>query len=64
MKTLQEHTVSFSGLGLLEYSPEAYKNYILNPNNEETSYFNQGSALDCLITEGSDELAKKFAISM
>jgi hypothetical protein len=63
MKTLQEHTVSFSGLGLLEYSPEAYKNYILNPNNEETSYFNQGSALDCLITEGSHEFAEKFAIS-
>ena len=51
VKTLDDHKLSFSSLNLLDYSPSFYKQHILNPKEEDTTYFRKGSAVDCLITE-------------
>jgi hypothetical protein len=61
-RTLKDHTVSFSGLNKLAYSPLLYKKHILEPRSEDTTYFRKGSLLDCMLTEPDKEL-EKFAIA-
>ena len=48
---LLEHVMSVSSLNLFAKSPAAYREHILHPVREETTYFVKGSAVDCLITE-------------
>jgi len=61
-RTLKDHTVSFSGLNKLAYSPLLYKKHILEPVSEDTTYFRKGSLLDCMLTEPDKEL-ERFAVA-
>lgn len=58
---LLDHVMSVSSLNLFATSPAAYREHILYPTKEVTTYFTKGSAVDCLITE-PDEFQNKFAV--
>lgn len=58
---LMEHVMSVSSLNLFAQSPAAYREHVLRPVKEETTYFLKGSAVDCLITE-PEEFDNKFAV--
>ena len=61
VKTLEDHKLSHSSLNLLDYSPSFYREHILNPKDEDTTYFRKGSAVDCLLTEPR-EFDKRYVL--
>ena len=61
VKTLEDHKLSHSSLNLLDYSPSFYREHILNPKDEDTTYFRKGSAVDCLLTEPK-EFDKRYVL--
>ena len=61
-KTLQDHKLSFSSLNLLDYSPSFYREHILNPKEEDTTFFRKGAAVDCMLTE-PDKFNDRYAVS-
>ena len=61
-KTLEDHKLSFSSLNLLDYSPAFYRQHIVNPKEEDTTYFRKGSAVDCLLTE-PEEFHNRYVLS-
>ncbi|QDP46410.1 MAG: putative exodeoxyribonuclease 8 [Prokaryotic dsDNA virus sp.] len=62
IKTLENHKLSFSSLNLLDYSPTFYREHILNPKEEDTTFFRKGSAVDCMLTE-PDEFKNRYVVS-
>ena len=62
IKTLENHKLSFSSLNLLDYSPVFYREHILNPKEEDTTFFRKGAAVDCMLTE-PDKFKNRYAVS-